>query len=494
MLRKLALCLTAALCLAVSASYAQSDTLTGKLANFPTKLFKKIQSQSADLNQQVTKQTEKYLARMSRREQEIQQGLAATDSNAAKALFNNSQQQYAALSAQIKGDTAGRQVRLSGQYMPFADTLQGAMSFLRQNPQVLSSTPNLSPQLSAKLQAASSQFQTLQAKIQDADMVKAYVQSRQQQINQYIAQYNGLATKLKAPLAGMQQKEYYYAQRVAQYKAMLADPSALAQKALNMLGQFPAFQKFMQNHSILGNLFHVPGGYASTVNPHDLQTLQTKEQVAAVVQSHVSASGTAGAAALQHSLQSAQTQLDGYKDKLSKLGIGNGDAQMPNFKPNDQKTKTFLKRLQYGFDFQATHYSNYYPSLFSLGVNLGYKLGHSNLIGVGVAYELGTGNGINDVHFTSAGLGVRSFTDIKIKGTFSATGGFEYNYTTPFTSYQQLRQIRYWQRSGLIGVTKTISTKSKVLKQTTLSLLWDFLSYQNLPPTQPVIFRMGYNF
>jgi hypothetical protein len=34
--------------------------------------------------------------------------------------------------------------------------------------------------------------------------------------------------------------------------------------------------------------------------------------------------------------------------------------------------------------------------------------------------------------------------------------------------------------------------KSKVLKQTTLSLLWDFFSYQNVPPTQPLIFRMGY--
>jgi hypothetical protein len=157
-------------------------------------------------------------------------------------------------------------------------------------------------------------------------------------------------------------------------------------------------------------------------------------------------------------------------------------------------THTFLKRLQFGFDFQSTHISNYYPSLLSLGVSLGYKLGHSNVIGIGVAYEMGIGNGVNDIHFTSQGLGLRSFVNIKIKASFSATGGFEYNYTTPFTTYQQLRQIEYWQRSGLIGVTKTISMKSKVLKQTTLSLLWDFLSYQNVPPAQPIIFRMGYTF
>jgi hypothetical protein len=110
-----------------------------------------------------------------------------------------------------------------------------------------------------------------------------------------------------------------------------------------------------------------------------------------------------------------------------------------------------------------------------------------------VAYELGTGNGINHIAITNNGIGLRSFLTIKIKGTFSASGGFEYNYTTPFTSYQQLRQIQYWTKSGLIGVTKTVSMKSKVLKQTTLSLLWDFLSYSNLPPTQAFIFRVGYS-
>ncbi len=107
---------------------------------------------------------------------------------------------------------------------------------------------------------------------------------------------------------------------------------------------------------------------------------------------------------------------------------------------------------------------------------------------------MGTGNGIDHIAITGQGIGLRPFfVNIKIKGSFSLSGAFEYNYTTPFTSYQQLRQIQYWSKSGLIGVTKTISTKSKVLKQTTLSLLWDFLSYSQSPPTQPFLFRIGYN-
>jgi hypothetical protein len=500
MLYKRGLFLAAALCLAVTVTRAQSaDSLTGRLANFPTRLFGKIRSQSASLNQQISTQTQKYLAKMARQEQRMQQRLAAVDSNAAKTLFANSQQQYAALAAQVRSDTGKRTVALSGRYVPYADTMQGAMSFLQQHPQLLAkgsggaipSVTGVPQQVQAKLQGAASQFQAVQAKMQDADMVKAYVQSRQQMISQYLVQHTAFAGVLGKSLTGMQQEQYYYSQRVQQYKAMLSDPGALAQQALSMLGKLPAFQSFMTTHSQLGSLFHMPGSYSTA---QAVNGLQTKEQVAHIVQSQISAAGPGGAAALQGNLQSAQSQLDGYKDKLSKLGLGNGDAQMPNFSPNDQKAKSFLGRLQYGFNFQTTHYTNYYPSLLSLGVSLGYKLGHSNVVGVGVSYQLGTGNGIRDVAFSSQGLGLRSFVNIKIKSSFSLSGGFEYNYTTPFVTYQQLKQIQYWQKSGLIGVTKTISMKSKVLKQTTLSLLWDFLSYQNVPPTQPIIFRIGYTF
>ena len=473
------------LCLALTVAHAQSvDSIGGKLKNFPSGLFGKIQSQSASLNQQVSSQTQQYLARMARREARLQKKLATVDSAGAKQLFAGSQQQYAALASRVRTDAGNAKSTFSGQYQPYADTMRGAMSFLQQHPQLVS-------QQAAKLQAAASQLQAAQAKLQDADQVKAYVQQRQQQIGQYLAQHSSLQGLLGKEYAGMNQSVYYYSQQVQQYKEMLNNPDRMAQQALAVLSKLPAFQNFMKNNSQLGGLFNLPGNYAST---QAINGLQTKDQVAKLVQGQVSAGGAAGASALQSNLQSAQSQLDGYKDKLNSMGAGSGDAQMPDFKPNDQKTKTFLGRLQYGFNFQTTQGSYYYPSLLDLGLSLGYKLGNSNVIGVGMAYEMGTGSGFNHIALTSNGLQLRSFLTIKIKGTFSAQGGFEYHYTTPFTSYQQLRQIQDWTRSGLIGVTKTISTKSKVLKQTTLSLLWDFLSYSQVPQTQPVIFRVGYTF
>ena len=524
MLNKPALCLAAALCVAMTVTHAQpADTLAGKLANFPTRLFSKIQSQSASLNQQIMSETQQYLARMSRTEQQMQQKLSAVDSNGSKTLFGHSQQQYAALSAQLRADTGGRPVRLHGQYVPYADTLQGAMAFLQQHSQALvkqagtvttrmtslsgsvsgvngaipgvngtiPGVANVSPQVQAKLQGAATEFQALQSKMNDAEIARTFVQSRQQQISQYIAQHTALAGVLGKSMSRMSQAQYYYSQKLQQYKAMFSNPSAMAQQALSMLAKLPAFQNFMSTHSQLGNLFHVPGSYSSA---QAVNGLQTKAQVAQIVQNQVAAAGPSGASALQGNLQSAQSQLDGFKDKLSKLGLGNGDAQMPAAKTNDQHTKSLLGRLQYSFNFQTTHNSIYYPSLLTLGLGLGYNLGHSNIIGIGASYEMGTGNGINHIAITGNGLGLRSFATIKIKSSFSFYAGYEENYTTPFTSYQQLKQLEYWTRSGLAGLQKTISMKSTVFKQTTLALLFDFLSYQNVPATQPLIFRIGYSF
>jgi hypothetical protein len=196
----------------------------------------------------------------------------------------------------------------------------------------------------------------------------------------------------------------------------------------------------------------------------------------------------------QSKLQSAQSQLNSYKNKLSQLGAGATPGDVPDFRPNDQKTKTLWHRLEYGANFQTTHTNYYYPIVTDLGLSLGYRLGHGRVVGVGASYKMGWGSGINHIALSSQGVGLRSFLQVPIKGSFSATGGFEYNYTTPFTSYQQLKQLQYWTKSGLVGVTKTISMKSRVFKKTQLQLLWDFLSYQQVPKTQPLLFRIGYNF
>jgi len=498
----------------VSVVRAQTaDSLAGKAAGFPGKLLARIQRKAAGLNGQLTGVTESYLQKMRAREQKLQRKLAAIDPAGAQALFAGSAQRYAALEQQIRQDTGARKQGLSGVYPAYLDSLQGTVKFLQQNPSLLSGgkqqtgLSELSPQVQSNLQGASTQLQVLQAKMGDASQAQAFLQQRKQLIGQYLAQHGMMTGPLSKLYGGMNQQVYYYSQELRQYKEMWTNPDQLTQRALVVLNRLPAFQTFMKSNSMLGGLFNLPGNYST---PQAINGLQTKAQVAALVQAQTGTGGSAAGAAgsessgggagglsagegtLQSNLMNAQSQLDTYKSKLSSLGTGNGDMDMPNFKPNDQKTKTFWKRLEYGADFQTTHTNYYFPMVTDFGASLGYKLGHNNVIGVGASYKLGWGNGIQHIAFSNQGVGLRSFLQIHIKSSFSATGGFEYNYTTPFASFQNLKLIQNWTKSGLIGVTKTVSLKNRVFKKTSVSLLWDFLSYQQVPQTQPFLFRIGY--
>lgn len=459
---------------------------------FPGHFLQKVQRRIAYANNQLVQLSQANLTAMAQREVRMRRRLTAIDSAGAQQLFAGSAQRYSALAQKIRQDTGTRQQEFSGVYPACLDSLQGSVKFLQEHPSLAGSAGS-----GTALQGAGTQLQTLQAKMGDADEIKAYLQQRKQLIGQYLAQHNWATGSMAKLYGGMNQQVYYYAQQLRQYKESWTNPDQLTQKALAALNRLPAFQTFMKENSMLGGLFHLPGNYSA---PQAISGLQTKTQVAAVVQEQSGTGNVAGAAgaasshALQSNLQNAQSQLDGYKNKLSSLGAGNGDMDMPSFKPNDQKTKTFWKRLEYGVNFQTTHTNYYFPMVTDFGASLGYKLGHNNVIGVGASYRLGWGNGIQHIAFSNQGVGLRSFLQVAIKGSFSATGGFEYNYTTPFPAFQNLRMLQDWTKSGLIGVSKIVSLNNRVFKKTSVSLLWDFLSYQQVPQTQPFLFRVGYTF
>jgi hypothetical protein len=496
MVRPKLLCVLAGIFFCI-ASYGQSaDSLADKALAMPGRLFSRLQARTTSLDRQLTRQTEKYLKRMARQEAQLQKQLSGVDSAAVQRLFAGSADRYAALARKMATDSGGNTGHLSGEYLPYVDSLKGSLSFLQQNPQLLGGAGNthLSPQAQAqlaRLQSSVAGFTQLQAKLQDADEVKEFIRQRKEQIKQYLSTYTHLPAALGKEYQGLNQQVYYYSQQVREYRQLLNDPDRLEKQALSLLGRLPAFQQFMKSNGQLAGLFSVPSGYGS---PSALAGLQTQDQVNGQIQSQLGTGGPGATSALQQNLQSADQQLGQFKDKLGALGGGSGDIEMPNFKPNGQKTRTFWRRLEYGSNLQTTRTNYYFPTTTDIGLSLGYRLNDKNTLGVGASYKIGWGNGINHIALSSQGVGLRSFIDIRIKGTFSATGGLEYNYTTPFTNFQQLRQIEWWTRSGLIGVSKTVSVKNRVFKKTSLQLLWDFLSYQQVPKTQPILFRIGYGF
>lgn len=481
--------LVAALCLAITTPRAQSvDSTLDRISNFPSKLFSRIDGQAKSLDQQLTRQTEKYLKRMARKEAKLKAKLYKQDSARAAALFaTDPEQQYAALIQKFRQDSSRIFTSMGPEYLPYADSLQGMLKFMNTNSSLLPA--GFSQQ--AAIQSSLVQVQQLQARLQQADLIKQFIQARKAQIQQYLSQYTKLPAGITNTLQDYNKEAYYYAVQVRQYREILNDPDKMMQTALQLLNKVPAFSNFMRQNGFLAGLFGVPAGYGDPAGPVGFQT---RDQVLAMIQNQLGQGGSGGMAALQNSLNTAQQDINNLHNKLSSLGGGSGDMDMPNFKPNDQHTKTFLQRLEYGTYFQTTPATTLYPSYSDLGLTLAYKLGHSNSIGVGASYKLGWGRPIQHIALSSQGAGLRSFVDIHVKKSFSLTGGYELNYLTPFSSFQDIRLLSRWTPSGLIGVSKTVSLKTAVFKKTEVGLLWDFLSYQQLPKTQPFVFRLGYNF
>jgi hypothetical protein len=165
---------------------------------------------------------------------------------------------------------------------------------------------------------------------------------------------------------------------------------------------------------------------------------------------------------------------------------------MPDFRPNNQRTKSLKKRLEYATNIQTTKNNYFYPTTTDIGLSVGYKINDASTLGIGFSYKIGWGTGLNHIVLSNQGIGLRSFVDIKLKASFYLSGGYEENYQQPFRSFQQISSFHYWQQSGLIGISKIVSIKSKMFKKTKLQLLWDLLSYGQVPRTQPIKFRVGY--
>jgi hypothetical protein len=490
---RIAYCLLIPICLLVLVIHgqAQNDSTTInsniKAGKITQKYIAAVSDKTQKIEDNVDKQTARYLVKLERAESKIQRKLAAFDAVAAKLAFGNSQQQYASLTSKLAAGVVPTSIKHTGEYLPYMDSLKGSLSFLQDDKLAANL---LKAGDMGKITSSLEQVKSLEGRLQQAETVKQFIADRKQQIKDVLSRYTNLPSGIKSSYDAYSKQAYYYAAQIREYKEMLNDPDKLELKALSLINQLPAFQTFIKEHSELAGLFGVPGNYGSD---QALAGLQTKDQLFQLISTQMGGGANAGQLFGQQ-LQAAQQGLNQFKQKLKALGGGSGNIEMPAFSPNQQKTKPFLKRLEYGTNIQTQRSGYYFPTTSDIALSVGYKLNNKVVIGLGMSYKMGFGKDIRHIAFSSEGMGLRSYGDMKLKGSFYVSGGFEYNYQQPFNSFYEVNSLSSWSKSGLVGMSKIVSLKSKLFKKTKLQLLWDFLSYSQRPQTQAIKFRVGYNF
>jgi hypothetical protein len=473
--------------LILSAQAQVTDSSLDRMANFPNRLFSKIQSKSAELRKSLDRKTAKFLTRLSKKEAKLKKKLYRQDSAAAARIFaSRPEQLYTGLLEKYRTDSASVMRSMGAEYLPYLDSMQGALSFLNKNPKFLSVSGALPPGFASSFD----ELRQLETKMQYADQIKQVIQARKAQILQYLTDNSQVLPGIKSLYNKYNSELYYYSEQVREYRQILNDPDKMLKAALLLLNKLPVFASFMHNNSFLAGLFNIPPDYGTD---QGMEGLQSRDQILSMIQSQVGQGGPNAASMIQQNLHAASQDITKLQKKLNALGGGSGDMDMPNFKPNQQRTRTFLQRLDYGTNIQTQQSSYYFPSTTDIGLSLGYKLNNKSTLGIGASYKIGWGSDFQHIQFSSQGVSLRSFLDWQMKKSFYISGGYELNYQEPISGLRQLMIPNSWQSSGLIGISKIVSLKTKVFKQTKIQLLWDFLHYLE-PINQSLKFRVGYNF
>ncbi len=465
--------------IAIPGKAQQADSLISPLQNFPASFYLKVDKKISGINDQLSKKSLKYLAKFQRQERKLREKLVKLNP---ESVVENANEKYNELSQKIKSKTGGAGKIISGEYIANLDSLGTSLSFLRQFNDI-----------SDKVKEPLKSFDLLQSKLQQSEKIKEFISERKNQIKEILSKYTKLPAGLRKEYDKLSKTAYYYQAQVKEYKEMLKDPKKIEWKALSLLNKLPAFQKFMKENGQLASLFRIPDNSAEPI-----PGLQTRASVQDLLQQHFGEilspspnAGGAGRGNMQQQMQQVQTQLNIIKDKINQLGGGNSDMAMPEFIPDNQKTKSFLERLEYSLNIQSQRGTINLPAISDIAVALGYKLSDKKTIGIGASYKLGWGHGFNDIHFTSEGVSLRSYADLKFKGSIWITGGFENNYYQQFSNFRGLKNSDIWQRSALAGLTKKYKVGKKESK---IQLLYDFLANKQLPHGQVLKFRVGYNF
>jgi hypothetical protein len=413
--------------------------------------------------------TEKYLLKISKQELKLKRRFAKKDSTLAEQMFGNIHREYNNLK-NILNNTA---VKIPGSYNSRIDSMKTALHFLEKINIIKSST---------EVKQSYSYYNNIQTKFDKITYIENIIKQRQQLIREKL---NGFGL-VKYINQYKRQFDYYKAQ-AEEYKQFFQTPDKIEIIILKIANKIPEFNQFFNSHSQLASLFTLPGNNEASTSGID--DLQTRKMVMEELQERT---GSNGQDILKQSVANSQLYVGRVKDKLTIRGSGDDDITMPGFKPNSQKTKQFLKKLEYGTNIQSSRGSFLLPVSTDINLNVGYKINSRSVLGIASCYRMGWGKDVRHLHFTHEAVGFKTFCEVKFKGSFWISGSGEMNYRVGFKNIDELKAFSLWQKSVLAGVSKKYTVGNRINGK--IQLLYDFLHSQQIPATQRLLFRAGYTF
>lgn len=427
---------------------------------------------------QLSKRYHKWTKRLKKKNQRLLSDAYSLEKKMYKTdslqLTDQDQESYAVMQKKLlSADSATAGTITLKEYLPRLDSIQAGIQFLQQQKAMLSPA----------LQQLGIDIKVFQQQWQSSLDLQSFIRNRRQHLQSYF-QKLGQFSRLEA----FNKELVYYQQHLNEFRQYLKSPDQLALRLIGMAKKDPQFVAFLSRNSNLSQFFSIPG---MSIDPTAIAGLQTRINLQNQLGTQLSGTGQNPSQYMQAQVQAASQELNQLKDKINAMGGGSSDMEIPDFKPNTQKTKTFWKRMEWGMNIQSQRPNGLFPVTSDIALMAGYKINDKSTIGLGLSYKMGWGKNFSNIRITHQGIGLRSFIDMKLKGNFWITGGYELNHQQEFSRLDVLKDLNAWQKSGLMGLTKKFKTGKK---NGNVQVLWDVLSYSQMPRTTPIKFRIGYIF
>lgn len=425
--------------------------------------FSGIESKASKYSKRVDHTTIKTLRKLARLETRIYRLLKISNPTAFQKLtspgtvsFHDLYNQYGRESQQIRSSYDGYRDRVSTS-LKYIRTISDSSEAERANTTL-------------------DKLDELNGKVSEAESLERLIRERKSALVSEALRVAGS----KKYLHKINKEAFYYAETLANYKSIFSEPGKAEALVTKLLGNIPEFHAFSARNSSLAGFFPQNGAASAATG------LQTRLQVNDILTERLSDQGSA--------LQIVQAGIVAANSELLKLKAGfsglsnNGEGELPSFKPNPQKSKTFGQRLVYETTLQFGKRRNFLPGSADLGIGIGYKFSRLGEAGLGFTYKAGLSFN-RKVLLTHEGVGWRTYIDWKIRGGFYASGGYEANH---FKAFRRFSDLDEWQRSGLVGLSKKIPFSKGVIKGLNLRLYYDLLHNSHTPVSEAFIFRIGY--
>lgn len=460
-------------------SLGQIDSSLVVLNQIPQNYFNQIDKKVEKYDRQITNRTERSLSKLVKWESKIKKTLDKIDPATSKRLFAKKERTFKYILQKIND---GKTVKdnYKGSYSEYRDKISVNLNYLD------SKKDSLKTEFVEPIVKAKNKFQKLDSNVRNSEAIEEMIKQRKKELTSTILN-SGIKSKY---VSKINKEAYYYSESLRNYKNIFSDPKKSEEVARKLLDKLPAFKKFSSENSEYASLFGFKGNSLNLEEILRTPGIQTRDEINSFINEKVSSGGPKAKEYISQNIQKAAGELKKMQTKLIKQG-NSASGELPDFKPNSQRSKTFAQRIEYSFNTQFNRSNALIPTTTELSFGVGYKLNDRSIFGFGASYKLGLGS-LEHIKFSHEGLGFLSYLDWKLKNQFYASGGFEMKYCA--NQNLKLFNAQGWQPAGLVGLSKKIPVKSKRYKSLKVQLLYDILREQKYPRTQSLVFRSGFNF